>query len=283
MSRKLAYISTFFALAVFFFSSGIITHGQNDGGVYDQATGSRQKMTDYVKSEEQTTGVEDSEVGAVKDDAGSQQNALTEGKADQKASPSPEVSMDANYKTETPKDYFVNMPPPTPKEAAENIAKAVKVDNIVSAGKAPSSKGTGLKLLAASYHYLGLPYRLGGNGVTSTDCSMFTRMSAIRAKLEPESYQRGAGIQYGYSLKKKFDMVMVSKGSTLKYLQPGDFLFFNWRNNFSRVRPYGIGHVALYIGPTKGSSVYTIEAGDPVHKGWRSTKYLVGVGRIVKK
>jgi cell wall-associated NlpC family hydrolase len=128
---------------------------------------------------------------------------------------------------------------------------------------------------------------LGGDGVHSTDCSMFTRMSAVSSGLEPKTFRRGAGNQYGYSSKRQFEMQMVDRSSSyygidLTRLMPGDFLFFNWRNEFCRVRPYGVGHVALYIGPVKGTQVYVVHAGNPVKKCWINSKYMVGVGRIGK-
>ncbi len=263
MSRKLVYLSAFIAFIAFVFYSGPSIHGQDDPG----SSISGQKKTGYVKSDESTTGETESEPGS---EAGSQpgspQGALSEGDAARNAKP---PSMDSDYLKEVPKDFNLNLPPPT---AAE----------IQAAFGGAASTEIGMRLLAASYHYLGVPYKLGGDGVRTTDCSMFTRMSAIRAGLQPQSFRRGAGIQYGYGLNKKFNMILVSKGTNLNGLQPGDFVFYNWRNEFSRVRPYGIGHVGLYVGPTKGKAIYTIEAGNPVNKGWRNTKYLVGFGRIVK-
>ncbi|MBI4801818.1 MAG: C40 family peptidase [Elusimicrobia bacterium] len=278
MYRKLAYISTFFALAIFILSFGMMARGQNTGGsADDHAADLQKKKTTYVKSDERTTGETDPQAPAepAPDDtaAGSPQNASDDGRAGKKPVPKP-PSMDSDYIKEVPKDYNLALPAPTLKEISDNINQAIQADT--------SGKSVGLRLLAASYHYLGVPYKLGGDGVRTTDCSMFTRMSAIRAGLEPPPFRRGAGIQYGYSLNKKFDMRLISAGSSLQSLQPGDFVFFNWQNAFSRARPYGIGHVGLYIGPTKGRAIYTIEAGSPVNKGWRNTKYLVGFGRIVK-
>ncbi|HAH06769.1 MAG TPA: hypothetical protein DCM05_09635 [Elusimicrobia bacterium] len=190
------------------------------------------------------------------------------------------VSLDADYARETPKDFEIPAAPPTTKESADAMEKAEKLG-----GK--QALMTGVKLLAAAYRFIGIPYKLGGDGVRTTDCSMFTRMAAVTSGLEPKAFRRGAGIQYGYSAKRQFEMQMISRsnsyyGTDLSRLMPGDFLFFNWRNEFCRVRPYGVGHVGLYIGPTKGKRIYILHAGNPVKRAWIDTKYLVGIGRIVK-
>lgn len=261
MSRKRFFIPVLFALAAFILYALPVIHGEDDAL-------SGQKKTGYVKSEEGTTGEGDpSAPGAANAPDPASPEGAPAGLPDGKNDPLKPPSMDSDYTKEVPADFNMALPAPTSQE-------------MLAAMSAGSS--VGLRLLNASYHYLGVPYKLGGDGVRTTDCSMFTRMSAIRAGLEPNSFRRGAGIQYGYGLNKKFNMVLVSKGAGLQGLQPGDFVFYNWQNAFSRARPYGIGHVGLYIGPTKGKAIYTIEAGNPVNKGWRNTKYLVGFGRIMK-
>jgi cell wall-associated NlpC family hydrolase len=270
MNSKLAYLSAFLLMIVFLFYAGPLLRGEDENSETVIGT----KRPTYVKGEERTTDTDAQENRgqAQQGDEAAGQGASSGVKdlKDQEEQKPPDI--DSDYLKEVPPDYNLKLPPPTQQE----------LQGLMAAAALNSDSSIGLRLLAASYHYLGVPYRLGGDGVHTTDCSMFTRMSAIRAGLEPQSFRRGAGIQYGYSLKKQFNMRLISTGTNLKGLMPGDFVFFNWRNEFSRVRPYGIGHVGLYIGPTRGTAIYTIEAGNPVHKGWRNTKYLVGFGRIVK-
>lgn len=270
MNRKLAYLSVFFAMTVFFFYAGPLIHGEDEQNDNPETVVGTKRPT-YVKGEVSTTDTDNKQGQQAGEEEGAGQSGSSGGKEkDEEQSKPP--SMDSDYLTEVPKDYNLNLPAPTQQE----------MQAVLAAAALAGDSGIGTRLLAASYHYLGVPYKLGGDGVHTTDCSMFTRMSAIRAGLEPQSFRRGAGIQYGYSMHKQFNMRLISTGSNLNGLRPGDFVFFNWQNAFSRARPYGIGHVGLYIGPTKGRAIYTIEAGNPVHKGWRNTKYLVGFGRIVK-
>lgn len=191
---------------------------------------------------------------------------------------------DSGQSAWVPKDHAVDLPAPSQQESLAVLRQATEAARTAqSAVGGEASLQIGLRLLSAAYHFLGIPYQDDGMGdcVHGIDCSKLTRCAAIRARLQPTSFQAMAGIQYGYALKRQYNMAMVSSGS-LKDAQPGDFLFFNYRNQFCAVRPYNVGHVALYIGPNKNGAMYVIEAGDPVQKRWVSTKYLVGVGRIIR-
>lgn len=259
---------------------GLLSHGQDDG---DEVK--RSDQTKYVprqttygdKMEESTTGGEDQDAGA-KDKAG--QKSQGEGEAAEGRSATGIAGTDAGGTI--PEDFYVNLPPPTDKESAANLAAILHGMSLAEA----QNKVIGLRLLNSAYTFLGIPYQHNGMGdcVHGIDCSKLTRCAAIKARLEPASFVALAGTQYGYALKRQYNMQMISTGNpaSLRAAMPGDFLFFNWRNAFSRARPYSIGHVALYIGPAKGSAMYLIEAGDPVQKRWGNQKYLVGVGRIVK-
>lgn len=271
MMKKFPYLLFSLLLAAFIALPGMLTHGQ-DGG---KSAVRGQNQTGYVKSDEGMTSGTDQEAGDTEDDgaaptaAGGQQGVKSAGGAG--------IVSDAG--SVMPADYNIKLPPPTAKEAEANLARVLGTMRLQDA----QSKLIGLRLLSAAGHYLGVPYQRDGrgDGVHGIDCSKLTRFAAMRAGLEPPSFVALAGAQYGYALKNKYNMRMISNGS-LENAQPGDFLFFNWRDAFSRARPYSIGHVALYIGPTKGNAIYLIEAGDPVQKRWGNSKYLVGVGRIVK-
>lgn len=86
--------------------------------------------------------------------------------------------------------------------------------------------------------YTGVPYRMGGNGPKSFDCSGFVHYVYMK---------------YGMNLPRSSDKMaqfgMPVEGSVSE-LQKGDLVFFNGRRRGS-----GIGHVGIYIGPdsTDGS------------------------------
>ncbi|OGS47890.1 MAG: hypothetical protein A3J79_02780 [Elusimicrobia bacterium RIFOXYB2_FULL_62_6] len=278
MTKRFMYGSFFILLAAFVFLPGLITHGE-DGEDADEGPVKGQLSTGYVKSEEGVTGEMNSEPGSG-EPAQARTQAVPGGETAEGAGGVGIMGSDAGGKA--PADFYMNLPAPTPREAQANLSAYLNGMALATA----QTKLIGLRLLNSAYTFLGIPYQFNGRGdcVHGIDCSKLTRCAAIKAKLEPTSFVALAGAQYGYALKKQYNMQMVSTGSpaSLANVQPGDFLFFNWRDAFSRARPYSIGHVALYIGPTKGSSMYLIEAGNPVQKRWGNQKYLVGVGRIVK-
>lgn len=275
MKKISAYASFFLLLTASILLPGLLSHGQDDDDKKESREPRLQPKTEYVKMEESTTGGENQDAAGKKDGAG--QQSQSESEAAKSESPTGIAGTDAGG--EIPADFYMNLAAPTPREEQANLAGFIGNMPLAEA----QNKIIGLRLLDSAYHYLGIPYQHNGRGdcVHGIDCSKLTRCAAIRAKLEPSSFVALAGAQYGYALKGQYNMRLISKGS-LKGVQPGDFLFFNWRDAFSRARPYSIGHVALYIGPTKGNAMYLIEAGDPVQKRWGNAKYLVGVGRIIK-
>jgi cell wall-associated NlpC family hydrolase len=174
-----------------------------------------------------------------------------------------------------PSDFIIKRPPPKVSEISRGISQGIQ-----SRIKRGEKGDIGTRILSAAFKDIGKPYKLGGDGIRSTDCSMFTRMSMIRAGLADRNFVRSAGTQYRYSETGAYDMHLV------RNFEPGDFLFFNWRNAFCARRYKGIGHVGFFIGPKKGSAMYIIHAssvGGKVMKDWVNTKYLVGIGRVIKR
>ena len=118
---------------------------------------------------------------------------------------------------------------------------------------APST-GAGQRALAAAEAELGKPYRYGGAGPGSFDCSGLA-MFAWRA----------AGVSLPHSASDQY-------GSTphvpLSSLQPGDLLFFGSSGS--------IGHVSLYVSPGRmieAEDSGTVVSINPIRSG------LVGASR----
>jgi cell wall-associated NlpC family hydrolase len=109
------------------------------------------------------------------------------------------------------------------------------------------------------YHaaqFLGLRYRLGGDGKKTTDCGMLTRMAMIGAGLVDEVFNRVAATQYKYAEQGQMGLMLVDKN---EQPAPGDLVFFKWNNRRARYRYKGITHVGIFLGKV-GESLYVLEA-----------------------
>jgi len=88
------------------------------------------------------------------------------------------------------------------------------------------------RLIAEAEKYIGVPYRLGGKGPKSFDCSGYTR------------YVYG---KFGFDISAN-STAQAAQGREVKgsvsNLQKGDIIVFGMRNNRNR-----IGHVGIYVGP----------------------------------
>ena len=91
-----------------------------------------------------------------------------------------------------------------------------------------TSSALGEQIVALAKQYLGTPYVLGGNGLSSFDCSGFTKY--IYA-------------QFGYSLNRTAtDQLQNGVSVSRSELQPGDLVFFKYNTS----KP--VSHVGIYIG-----------------------------------
>lgn len=96
------------------------------------------------------------------------------------------------------------------------------------------------RLIAEAEKYIGVPYRLGGKGPKSFDCSGYTRY--VYGKF---------GIDISANSTAQAAQGREVKGS-VSNLQKGDILLFGMRNNRKR-----IGHVGLYIGSDASGDVFS--------------------------
>ena len=125
-----------------------------------------------------------------------------------------------------------------------------------AAQAAPAGSGKGAIAVAEARKHLGKPYRWGGSGPDSFDCSGLT---AWAWKAAGVSLSHSALAQYYETTRVPTDQV-----------QPGDLLFFG-----SSVE--GIHHNAIYAG--NGEMIEASQTGTPVRvRGWRAGD-LVGAGR----
>ncbi len=112
------------------------------------------------------------------------------------------------------------------------------------------------RLVYHAAQFLGLRYRLGGDGKKTTDCGMLTRMAMISAGLVDEVFNRVAATQYKYAEEGKMGLTLVDKNEEPA---PGDLVFFKWNTRRARHRYKGITHVGIFLGKV-GESLYVLEA-----------------------
>lgn len=115
------------------------------------------------------------------------------------------------------------------------------------------------RVVETAQNQIGRPYKYGGNGPRSFDCSGLVRFSYARAGI---SVPRTAVQQY-----------RGAQRISSRYLQPGDLVFFD-------IGGPKISHVGIYVGggrfvhaPSKGKQV-SVESLD--HPYWRER--IVGTG-----
>lgn len=112
------------------------------------------------------------------------------------------------------------------------------------------------RLLYSAAQYLGIRYRLGGDGNKSTDCGMLTRMAMIAAGYAENIFNRVAATQYHYAEKGEMGLTLLGANEEPA---PGDLVFFKWRNRRAKFRYKGITHVGIYLNKV-GDSIYVLEA-----------------------
>ncbi|MBT9588552.1 C40 family peptidase [bacterium] len=102
----------------------------------------------------------------------------------------------------------------------------------------PPTKTPGQQLLYQAAQQLGVPYRLGGDGVSSTDCGRLVQQST--AKLAPE-LSRCADEQYRSAQKGLHGLSVVREP------QAGDLVFFRYPSSQSGEAYAGVTHVGLRV------------------------------------
>jgi len=134
--------------------------------------------------------------------------------------------------------------------------------------------------LSQAYGYMGLPYVLGGDGVTSTDCGMLTRMALIGAGLADEDFPRRADFQYRLAEAGEAGLSLVSSSDK----QRGDLVFMSW--GYNDPDAYGnVHHVAIYLGQDEDGYIYVLHASSgrgEVCEQWVNRNAVVGYGRLTK-
>lgn len=144
-------------------------------------------------------------------------------------------------------------PKATPKPAPGTAASAAAP---TSAAVSVPSSGRGATAVAEARKQLGKPYRYGGSGPDSFDCSGLTSWA-----------WRAAGVSLSHSAHAQwFETTRVPVNQVI----PGDLLFFGPSVS-------GIHHNAIYIGD--GQMIEASRTGTPIRiRAWRSGD-LVGAGR----
>lgn len=106
--------------------------------------------------------------------------------------------------------------------------------------EAPTGSGSGAGIVGYAKNFLGRPYKWGGNGPNSFDCSGFTRYV----------YR-----EFGITLPRTAASQMsVGSSVSRSQLQPGDLVFFGRGGN--------INHVGIYVG--NNSYIHSPQTGDVV-------------------
>ena len=149
-------------------------------------------------------------------------------------------------------------PAPAAPAAALSLPVAPKAQaaQAPAAQSAPAGSSKGAIAVAEARKQLGKPYRWGGSGPDSFDCSGLTAWA-----------WKAAGVSLSHSAYTQwFETTRVPTDQ----VQPGDLLFFG-----SSVE--GIHHNAIYAG--NGEMVEASQTGTPIRiRGWRAGD-LVGAGR----
>ncbi|MBI5630890.1 MAG: C40 family peptidase [Elusimicrobia bacterium] len=120
---------------------------------------------------------------------------------------------------------------------------AAMLAKLESGALASEPKTLGGKILAAAAGFLGLPYDLGGDGLSSMDCALLTQ-KAVEKVLGwlPESFTRLADDQYWLAEKNKF--LALRQGPP----HPGDLIYFHDTSGQASIAHKGVTHAAIYIG-----------------------------------
>ncbi len=109
-------------------------------------------------------------------------------------------------------------------------------------------KSAGGRALYAAAQRLGLPYRLGADGVTSMDCGLLTMDSLREAGVVGGDFTRAADFQYAAARRDGVRLIGFRAGESRP--KPGDLVFFQWTYNPNDGVPVyeGITHVGFWVG-----------------------------------
>ncbi|MEQ4716421.1 C40 family peptidase [Nonomuraea sp. B19D2] len=144
-----------------------------------------------------------------------------------------------------------------------STAKAVTTAQTSTSAKAATlravkvarQKSKARKAVSAAKNQIGDPYRYGGTGPGSFDCSGLVQYAWKKAGVK---IPRVASSQFA----------RIGNKVSWRHLQPGDLLFFN-----------GLGHVGMYVG--KGRMIHSPRTGERVRidklGGWRKASFVGAV------
>ncbi|MEU6730321.1 C40 family peptidase [Nonomuraea wenchangensis] len=134
-------------------------------------------------------------------------------------------------------------------------AKAVKTARSAKARKVARQQAKAHRAVAVAKNQIGDPYRYGGTGPGSFDCSGLVQYA-----------WKKAGIRLPRVASSQFARIRTKV--SWKKLKPGDLMFFN-----------GLGHVGMYVG--KGKMIHSPRTGERVRidklSGWRKSSFVGAV------
>ncbi|MCA9795521.1 MAG: C40 family peptidase [Candidatus Eremiobacteraeota bacterium] len=106
----------------------------------------------------------------------------------------------------------------------------------------PPEKSPAQAMLYHASRQLGVPYRLGGDGKSSTDCGMLTS-SALRQAGVDDTPSRLADLQYLAARQNQGGLSFRRQ-----HPESGDLVFFNVPTRQSHLAYNGVTHVGMYVG-----------------------------------
>jgi cell wall-associated NlpC family hydrolase len=143
----------------------------------------------------------------------------------------------------------------TTAKAATTAAKSSKRSAARKTAKVARQHAKARRAVAAAKNQIGDPYRYGGTGPGSFDCSGLVQFAWKKAGVK---LPRVASSQFA----------RIRNKVSWKNLQPGDLMFFN-----------GLGHVGMYVG--KGKMIHSPRTGERVRidklSNWRRTSFVGAV------
>ncbi|QYC40560.1 Murein DD-endopeptidase MepH precursor [Nonomuraea coxensis DSM 45129] len=143
----------------------------------------------------------------------------------------------------------------TTSSKSAKTAKAVKTARSAKARKVARQQAKAHRAVAVAKNQIGDPYRYGGTGPGSFDCSGLVQYAWKKAGVR---LPRVASSQFARTRTKV----------SWKKLKPGDLMFFS-----------GLGHVGMYVG--KGKMIHSPRTGERVRidklSGWRKSSFVGAV------
>ncbi|WP_428310184.1 C40 family peptidase [Hydrocarboniphaga sp.] len=115
-------------------------------------------------------------------------------------------------------------------------------------------------VLSSAESMLGMPYRLGGNAVSETDCSAMVRAAFTHVGIElPRSTS---------------EQIKLGKKVDAKNLRPGDLMFYRWGKRRLHVAVYAGDGEIVHASPAAGQVIRT-----QLTKDWN--RRLVQIRRVL--